>query len=170
MLEIASPLSHSLSGMFTTDGYQRRTDLHFLLCCHNHLPSWMWFKYNDSSFYLWQFVAELDQESEGGESSVLAFVYSCWYFSHPCFLCLHWSSSTLFCSCVFIHTLIKISEKGNFLFVFNYMWDSVSLLLHYVILSPSYFLGCHVPPHPSETLQHHSLHHRQRAPARLLQR
>lgn len=88
------------------------------------------------------------------------------------FLCLQWSTSTLFCfcSCVFIHTLIKISEKGNFLFVFNYMWDSVSLLLHYMILSPSYFLGCHVPPHPSETLQHHSLHHRQRAPARLLQR
>ena len=36
-------------------------------------------------FYLWQFVAEPDQESEGGESSVLAFVESCWLFGNPCF-------------------------------------------------------------------------------------
>ena len=60
--------------------------------------------------------------------------------------------------------------KFLYYIIHNYLLYYIVYLCDITALCLPHCPGGYVPPHPSETAQHHSLHHRQRPPSGLLQR
>ncbi len=116
-------------------------------------------------------MAEFDQESEGGESAVFTLVCSLCCFNQSCpqVFILSFSKDMSLKNMWYLQTSKWISHFLCFKHILRRCHFHIISLRDQITLWLSHFPGCHVPFEPPQTVQHHSLHHRQRPAARLLQ-